>query len=433
MSTDAIYPATVANNVDPLGQYRVTLYVPQILGTAESAWALPIQPTDTVPPVGATLWVHFSGGDITKPVYTPLDVVVQFIDAGVIKTGTINAINISGGTITGSTITGTTINGSTITSTNFATGVSGWSINKNGSAEFNNIGIRGSTTTQGLMLMYNGSPAAGNLVLSISPVAGVDAYGNAYVAGEGLYGVKGTVTAKSVIGSTAVLTGNTSRFVDAPGLLMQPAANTGDPGVIAATNDGYLIINSPSNVLNSGFPGIDSARIMMNAPGAGGTSIPVGISLIANGPGGGIGLNATSIDENGIINAYGTGLNTYIPTMTGAGTATFSTRTGWWQRVGPMIFFNATFITSAIGTGTATIAITAPTAIDRTVQQVVTGHIAGTAGVNGTVAGIALTTGTSTTIDRIRTSTGANITGADLANGASAGAAVNIQGWYREA
>lgn len=124
---------------------------------------------------------------------------------------------------------------------------------------------------------------------------------------------------------------------------------------------------------------------------------------------------------------------TYTPTMTGAGTAAFSTRTGWFMRFGDMIFFDAYFVTSTVGTGTATIAITTPTAVDRSAQQTITGHIAGTAGVNGTVAALAFTSGTGTTLDRIRTNVGGNITGADLANGASAGAAINIQGWYREA
>jgi hypothetical protein len=67
-----MYRASVANNSDPLNEARVTLLIPQILGTAESAWAAPASPTNTVPPVGETLWVQFSGGDITKPIYSPL-------------------------------------------------------------------------------------------------------------------------------------------------------------------------------------------------------------------------------------------------------------------------------------------------------------------------------------------------------------------------
>jgi hypothetical protein len=67
-----IYRGSVSNNQDPLNEARVTLLIPQVLGSAESAWAVPASPTNTVPPVGQTLWVQFSGGDITKPVYSPL-------------------------------------------------------------------------------------------------------------------------------------------------------------------------------------------------------------------------------------------------------------------------------------------------------------------------------------------------------------------------
>jgi hypothetical protein len=69
-----IYRGSVSNNQDPLNEARVTLLIPQVLGSAESAWAVPASPTNTVPPVGQTLWVQFSGGDITKPVYSPLGI-----------------------------------------------------------------------------------------------------------------------------------------------------------------------------------------------------------------------------------------------------------------------------------------------------------------------------------------------------------------------
>uniref|UniRef100_A0AAU3IDE7 Phage baseplate assembly protein V n=1 Tax=Streptomyces sp. NBC_01393 TaxID=2903851 RepID=A0AAU3IDE7_9ACTN len=64
----------MSNNQDPLNEARVTLLIPQVLGNAESAWAVPASPTNTVPPVGQVLWVQFSGGDITRPVYSPLGI-----------------------------------------------------------------------------------------------------------------------------------------------------------------------------------------------------------------------------------------------------------------------------------------------------------------------------------------------------------------------
>lgn len=80
-------------------------------------------------------------------------------------------------------------------SPDYATGVSGWAVKLDGSAEFNNVVIRGGTVVSGLALYYNGTPAAGTLILSIAAAAGTDAYGNAYVKGLGVYGTDGTLSA----------------------------------------------------------------------------------------------------------------------------------------------------------------------------------------------------------------------------------------------
>ena len=80
-----------------------------------------------------------------------------------------------------------------IQSPNYAAGSSGWTINQDGSAEFNNLTIRG--TFQGTdfvinangAFFYSGTPAAGNLIASVATAAGTDAFGNNYVAGVGSY------------------------------------------------------------------------------------------------------------------------------------------------------------------------------------------------------------------------------------------------------
>lgn len=72
-----------------------------------------------------------------------------------------------------------------IHSPNFLTGVRGWSINKNGSAEFNNLTVRNGTFLSGIFLMYSSAiPAKGNLVVAFAPQAGgTDAVGNVYPQG----------------------------------------------------------------------------------------------------------------------------------------------------------------------------------------------------------------------------------------------------------
>ena len=71
-----------------------------------------------------------------------------------------------------------------IHSPNFITGISGWSINKDGTAEFQNLIVRGTflgtnfeLTNKGIFF-YSGVPAFGNLIYYISNVAGTDGHAN---------------------------------------------------------------------------------------------------------------------------------------------------------------------------------------------------------------------------------------------------------------
>jgi hypothetical protein len=70
-----------------------------------------------------------------------------------------------------------------IRSSNYVAGSTGWTVNVDGSAEFNNVTIRGGATVGGTALFYNGTPALGNLVASIAAAAGSDSFGNHYGAG----------------------------------------------------------------------------------------------------------------------------------------------------------------------------------------------------------------------------------------------------------
>jgi hypothetical protein len=79
-----------------------------------------------------------------------------------------------------------------IQSPNFVTGVSGWRINRDGSAEFNNLEIRGTfmgsqyiANVNGIFF-YNGTPGLGTLFLAITsaPFPGInDPYGNTVPSG----------------------------------------------------------------------------------------------------------------------------------------------------------------------------------------------------------------------------------------------------------
>jgi hypothetical protein len=81
-----------------------------------------------------------------------------------------------------------------IQSPNFVTGISGWTINQDGSAEFNNLTIRGVFKGTDFEInssgefFYSGTPATGNLVASNTTAAGTDPYGNIYLANISSYG-----------------------------------------------------------------------------------------------------------------------------------------------------------------------------------------------------------------------------------------------------
>lgn len=86
-----------------------------------------------------------------------------------------------------------------IKSPDYSPGALGWTINKNGTAEFNDLTVRG--TFQGTnfvvspdgLFLYDGAPAAGNMLGSWASTAGIDEFGNAYKASLSVYDGAGTM------------------------------------------------------------------------------------------------------------------------------------------------------------------------------------------------------------------------------------------------
>src|SRR6266478_6831782 len=94
---------------------------------------------------------------------------------------------------------GTVLRRAAIQSPNYVTGVSGWTINQDGSVEFNNGVFRGTLTAATFIgtnfvinsagaFFYSSAPAAGNLVASAAGAAGTDRFGNNYLTGQAAYG-----------------------------------------------------------------------------------------------------------------------------------------------------------------------------------------------------------------------------------------------------
>ncbi len=79
-----------------------------------------------------------------------------------------------------------------IQSQNYAEGSAGWVIKADGDAEFNDVVIRGGTVVSGTALYYDGTPALGNLIMSIAAEQGTDVYGNDYRRGVMVYNSSGS-------------------------------------------------------------------------------------------------------------------------------------------------------------------------------------------------------------------------------------------------
>lgn len=66
---DALYRAIVTSVIDTTNSGKIKVQCPQIGGMAEIRAAEPANPGLPVPIVGSIVWIGFSGGDITKPMY----------------------------------------------------------------------------------------------------------------------------------------------------------------------------------------------------------------------------------------------------------------------------------------------------------------------------------------------------------------------------
>jgi hypothetical protein len=154
-------------------------------------------------------------------------------------------------------------------SPNYDPGMMGWSINKDGTAEFNSVVIRGGTTEGGVALYYSGTPAHGNLTGSIASQAGIDPFSNNYLAGFTSYGTDGSYIEQWENGNAQIVVQPPSKATHdfAPGEItaLSFVETVGD-GIISAE----LILNSPSD---NNVPGGDTNSSITLANGNGGDSV----------------------------------------------------------------------------------------------------------------------------------------------------------------
>jgi hypothetical protein len=121
-----------------------------------------------------------------------------------------------------------------IQSPNYVPATTGWTINKDGSAEFNNLTIRG--TFAGLKFIinslgaffYSGTPALGNLVASITSAAGAnDGLGNPFDADITVYGSAGTTVQMLAATAAALNIGSGDSAETSPAFLSSAIFGSG--------------------------------------------------------------------------------------------------------------------------------------------------------------------------------------------------------------
>lgn len=143
---------------------------------------------------------------------------------------------------------GTTLIRPAIQSPNYMPGVAGWSINKNGSAELNDLSLRGVFNGSNYVInssglfFYSGTPALGNMSGSWAQTAGTDAFGNAYPAGIEIYSALGTILLSAIDGILE---------------------STGSSGLQVITADGSIQFADPSGTGNGSLAIGNSIREML--------------------------------------------------------------------------------------------------------------------------------------------------------------------------
>jgi hypothetical protein len=171
----------------------------------------------------------------------------------------------------------------------------------------------------------------------------------------------------------------------------------------------------------------------------GALTVSTNISVAGSGAITGAATVGGALAVTGGLTVGATTFTTYTPTVGNSGTATWTTRTGYYYKLGKVVFVTINLVVNAAGSGASLVTVDMPSSVERTGRQVLTIH-AETIGANGNATSsirggecVFFTGGSGATSDRLRvdngTSNESNIQGVDLL---TAGL-ITIQGWYREA
>lgn len=263
-----------------------------------------------------------------------------------------------------------------IQSPDFQTGVLGWSVNKDGTAEFNEVTVRG-------VILVIGTDGSHVFVRTDSGLAQIEL-----------------------------------QPPDQPGATFDPATinSQSDPDKSA-----WLLLTSPREIHSGG----EQAQIQLEgSDGLGSTSIADVLADTTRVHG--------DLEVQGGLSVFSTTWQAWTPVVSGGGSATFSTRDGYFWSLGGLTFFQAYIQANAAGSGSATVMITLPVTPYRGTanrRQTYSAYLSatGTGGQNGPLAAVTLAGG-ATGIDQLVMSSGSTLVGSMIGTSTI----ITVQGWIRE-
>lgn len=137
-----------------------------------------------------------------------------------------------------------------IQSPDYDPGVAGWAVKIDGSAEFNDLTVRGTFLGSEFILnddgmfFYDGTPAAGNLIMSIAAAQGTDGFGNDFRRGVMVYNSAGSSIQMDAGAGAAVLD---FQPPDVSGVTWETGTVAVGTGSRLGTNTPVLSLSSPYN------------------------------------------------------------------------------------------------------------------------------------------------------------------------------------------
>lgn len=327
---------------------------------------------------------------------------------------------------------GSTLVRTAIRSPNYVVNTSGWSINRDGSAEFTNVTIRGSGTQD--TLIVGPSNGAQVIVGSTSTLGFIEFPTHSAVEDDIATIVAGQFNAGAANETLSLQVQSATTTGGGGGVELQMNSEANDSSIEATwafTNEtgATTHIAGTATIVNV------NTRLSVLPTAASVNSLIFGNAVVGH-TGNLLRLQLNAADQlvvnaDGEITTYGANaFDTYTPTVTNGGTATFTTQTGFYQKIGKMVFVRIYLQLNAAGSGASNITIALPSTPFRSgARQCINGGARDGGVVAGPVAGLVFAGGAGAVIDRVVDSTGADVTGAML----TAGSIWTIEGWYREA